>query len=132
MVHVTVESLGECPDLVPVFIDGPPNKVKTLKPKQKLNVFFEVTFTTECVNDPGKSSKKDPGREDYRYTAHVNHFALNGIADTHPEDDDCPRAALPGGVDNNAGKPIKDKGCGNKDKETKQFGADVLTDVVLK
>jgi uncharacterized repeat protein (TIGR01451 family) len=133
LVSVTVESLGECPDLEARLIDGPPNSVpRTLGPKQKLNVFFEVTFTGDCVNDPGKSSKKDPGHEDYRYTATVNHAAIDGQADTHTADDDCPRAPLPGGVDPNPDGKLKDKGCGNKDKVTKQFGADVLTDVVVK
>ena len=49
-------------------------------------------------------------------------------------DNNCPRAPLPGGVDSNPDpdKPLKDKGCGNKDKVTKQVGADVLTDVVIK
>jgi hypothetical protein len=41
---------------------------------------------------------------------------------------------LPGGGDPNPDpdKPLKDKGCGNKDKVTKQVGADVLTDVFMK
>jgi len=46
----------------------------------------------------------------------------------------CPRGPLPNGVDLNPdpNKPIKDEGCGNKDKLTGLLGADVKTDVFIK
>jgi hypothetical protein len=92
------------------LIDGPPNQPgRVLKPKQKMNIFFEVTFTGACVPDPMKGA----GHEDFSYRAVVHHAALDGNPDTHTADDDCPRAALPGGVDPNPdpNKPLKDKGC---------------------
>ena len=78
-----------------------------------------------CDNDPAKGE----GHEDFRYLATVHHEAIDGNLDTHTADDDCPRAALPGGVDPNPDpdKPLKDKGCGGKPP-----GTDVKTDVFLK
>jgi len=133
LVTVELHSLSNaCVGLEPVatVIVGPPNIPKTLKPKQKMNVFFEVPFTTNCIPNTAKGL----GNEDYRYTAIVHHEALDGNADTHPDCDVCPRGPLPDGVDLNPdpAKPLKDKGCGNKDKLTGQLGADVKTDVVLK
>jgi hypothetical protein len=119
LVEVEIVSLGLCSAPEAVLIPGPPNVVpRTLKPKQKMNVFFDVTY--RCANDPAKG----PGHEDYRYTARVNHAALDGNPDTHTADDDCPRPPLPGGVDNEAGLGIKDTGCAGN--------APVLTDVVVK
>jgi hypothetical protein len=129
LVTLVAESLSNvCPNATVVLHNGPPNKTKTLKPKQKLSVTFDVTYN--CANDPAKGA----GHEDFRYLATVNHAAIDGNADTHTADDNCPRAPLPDGVDPNPDpdKPLKDKGCGNKDKVTKQVGADVLTDVVIK
>lgn len=130
VVTLDVISLGDtCPHPSVGLIGGPPNVVpRTLKPKQKLNVFFNVIF--DCANDPAKG----PGHEDFRYVARVNHVALDDQPDTHQECDVCPRPPLPGGVDPNPdpNKPLKDKGCGNKDKATGQLGADILTDVVVK
>jgi len=107
---------------------GPPNKTKSLKPKQKLTVTFDVTWN--CANDPAKGA----GHEDFRYLAAVHHEALDGQPDTHPACDTCPRPPLPGGVDPNPdpNKPLKDSGCGNKDKATGSLGADVFTDVFVK
>jgi hypothetical protein len=128
LVELQVISLGEgCPTPSTGLIDAPPNVVpRTLKPKQKLNVFFNVIFN--CANNPDKGA----GREDFRYVATVHREALDGKADTHPECDVCPRPPLPGGVDPNPDGKVKDKGCGNKDKLTGQLGADVLTDVFMK
>ncbi|MGH8010821.1 MAG: hypothetical protein ACREQ3_27860, partial [Candidatus Binatia bacterium] len=90
LVNLAVTSLGSCTAPVPVLV---PQKLPvTLGPKAKLTVRFEVTF--DCANDPLKSSKKEPGHEDYSYTATVNHAVLDGNADTHPADDICPRTAL--------------------------------------
>jgi len=115
------------------LIMGPPNVVpKTLKPKGKLNVFFNVNFTTNCVPDARKSTKKDPGHEDFSYTAHVDHAALDDNADTHTADDDCPRSVTPPfEIEPNPDGTIKDKGCGNP-KGDGTFGNPVLTDVVVR
>ncbi|MBI2877535.1 MAG: SBBP repeat-containing protein [Candidatus Tectomicrobia bacterium] len=98
----------------------------TLKSKQKLTVAFEVAFG--CANDPLASSAHDPDHWDYRYSARVDHAALDGEADTHPADDGCPRAGV---VEPNPDGTIQDKGCGNK-KPDGTLGADVLTDIVVK
>ncbi len=130
-----IQASSSCTPPPAVLIDGPPNQPgRVLKPKQKLNVFFEVMFNTNCVPDATKSTRTDPGHEDYAYRAEINHSALDGNADTHIECDTCPRPPLPGGVDPNPdpAKPLKDKGCGNKDKATGLLGAPVLTDVVIK
>jgi len=130
LVSVTLSNLHtSCTPPTADLISGPPNNVpKTLKSKGKLNLFFNVTYSTNCVPD----AMKGVGHEDFSYRAHVNHAAIDGNADTHTADDDCPRAPLPGGVDNAAGLNIKDKGCGHKDPVTGQLGAPLLTDVVLK
>ena len=131
LVSLTVESLGACEDPEPVLHTGKLQKELpfTLKPKQDLNVVFAVTFT--CANDPLKSTKFDPGHEDYRYVATVDHTALNGQADDHPEDDFCPRnVSPPFEVDPHHPK-IKDRGCGER-KPDETFGADVFMDVVVR
>jgi HYR domain len=129
LVTLVAESLSNvCPNATVLLHNGPPNKTKTLKPKQKLTVTFDVTYN--CANDPAKGA----GHEDFRYLATVNHAAIDGNADTHTADDNCPRAPLPDGTDPNPdpNKPLKDKGCGNKDKATGQIGAPVLADVFEK
>jgi hypothetical protein len=67
------------------LIQGPPNNVpKTLEPNRKLNVFFTVTFDPEgCVPD----AKKGKGHQDFSYTAHIDHAALDGNPDTNPSND---------------------------------------------
>src|SRR5439155_16144364 len=97
LVTLNVESLGLCPDLVPVLRSGPPQTTLplTLKPKKTLIVYFEVTFNTNSVNDPLKSSKQDSGHQDYRYRATVHRQAIDGKADTHPSDDTGPRSVNP-------------------------------------
>jgi hypothetical protein len=115
LVTLVAESLGEiCSNAQVVLRPGPPNNPKTLKPKQKMTVTFDVTWT--CANDPLKGA----GHEDFRYLAAVHHEAIDGNADTHPEDDGCPRAALPAGQD----MAFKDTGCAG--------GVDVKTDVLVK
>ena len=125
LVTVTLSAVGtnaSCTAPTAVLISGVPNVVpKTIKSKGSLNVAFNVTYT--CAVDPLKGT----GHEDFSYVAHVNTAALDGNADFNTADDDCPRAALPGGVDNTFGLKIKDKGCGGK-----TVGSPVLTDVVVK
>lgn len=71
---------------------------------------FEVSF--DCVNDPAKSTKTDPGHKDYRYTARLNQTVLDGETDTDPEDDLCPGdATSPFEVDPNPDGTIEDTGC---------------------
>jgi uncharacterized repeat protein (TIGR01451 family) len=84
LVTLSVTSLGSCPSPSQDLQD--PGLPKTLKPKKTLTVVFDVTFA--CANDPAKGA----GHEDYRYTATVDHAALDREADTHPADDSCPRA----------------------------------------
>jgi parallel beta-helix repeat protein len=121
LITLVAESLGtNCPNATVVLHPGPPNNPKTLKPKQKMTVTLDVTYN--CANDKLKGT----GHEDFRYLAAVHHEAIDGNADTHPEDDGCPRAALPGGTDSNPDprKPLKDTGCAG--------GIDVKTDVFEK
>lgn len=125
LVSLNVESLGQCPDIVPVLHVGKPQKTLPvmLKPKQKLDVVFAVTFA--CANNSLDLA-------DYRYTATVNHAALDGKPDDHPDDDMCPRSAVkPFTPDPYPDGTIQEKGCGGKTADG-AFGADVETDVVVK
>jgi hypothetical protein len=129
LVTLLVESLSNvCPNATVGLHLGRPNKANSLKPKQKMTETYDVTWN--CANEPAKGA----GHEDFRYLAAIHHEALDGQADPHPACDTCPRPLLPGVVDPNPdpNKPLKDKGCSNKDKATGQFGADVLTDVFVK
>jgi hypothetical protein len=101
----------------------------TLKPKQKFSVIFDVAF--DCANDGAKSTARDPGHEDFRYIAVVDHAALDGETDAHPYDDVCPRDIELPGVDPYPDGTIKDLGCGAR-RPDRTLGADVITDVVLK
>jgi hypothetical protein len=135
LVHLTVDALdtsNTCPDLaanlVPDRLDFP----LVLAPKKKLTVSFEVVFTGDCIPDPLKTTKSNPGHEDYRLIATVDHSALDGQADADPIDDICPHSVEPPfRIDPNPDGTLKDKGCGAK-KSDGTFGADVLIDVVDK
>jgi len=128
LVSLTVQSVGTaCPDIQPVLHAS--RLPLVVQPKKKVTVVFDVTF--DCANDPSKSSTKDPGHEDFRYLATVNHAALDGQADIDPNDDICPRDMAPSGIDPYPDGTIKDSGCGNK-RPDRSLGADVLTDVVFK
>lgn len=131
VLRLTVESWGgTCPPLEPSI--RIPQKALKLKPKQTLNVVFDVTFDLSCVPDRFKSTPADPGHDDYRYTATVDHAALDGEVDSHPADDICPRSIIsPFEVDPNPDGKIKDKGCGGQNPD-RTLGADVLTDMVVK
>jgi hypothetical protein len=133
LVEVQAAALGAgCAAPVAILIPGKPNKVpRTIKPKKKVTVVFTVSFG--CAGDPLKTTNKDPGHDDVRWTATVHHTALDGTPDAHAADDLCPRPTLPGGVDPRPepSHPIKDKGCGGKLPD-KTLGADVTTDVVVK
>lgn len=96
-----------------------------LKPKQKLQVLFDVVFA--CAGDAAMGA----GHEDFRLAARVDHTAL-GSPDDHPADDVCPRrVTAPGEVDPNPDGRILDKGCGGKLPD-RTFGGPVLVDVVVK
>ena len=131
LVEVQATSLGGCAAPVATLLAGKNKAPVTIKSKKKLTVTFSATF--DCANDPLKTSKKDPGHDDFQWTATVDRAALGGGTDTHAADDVCPRPTLPGGIDPNPNpaKPIKDKGCGGKLPD-KTLGAPVATDVVIK
>jgi len=84
LVSVTLSNVQNsgCTPPTADLIQGPPNKPKTIKPNGKLNVFFNVTYDPAgCVPAPAK------GAEDFAYTAHVNHGAIDGNPDTNPSND---------------------------------------------
>lgn len=122
LVNVTVDSLAGCADPTPTLV--PPKKFPiVLKSKQKLVVRFTVPFA--CANDPAKT-RRTAAHDDYRDTAVVNHAALDGVADSHPGDDVCPRDTTslnftPPSFLNLDPLQLLDKGCGVKKA--------VLTDV---
>jgi hypothetical protein len=109
LVSLTVKSLNAalCPDPSVSLANKQKKFPVVLKSKQRLTINFDVVF--DCAVDGAKSTVKDPGHEDYRYEATVNHAALDGRPDTHPADDSCPRAAL--GLDPNPNGKLQDKGC---------------------
>jgi hypothetical protein len=129
LVTLTVESLDPttCLDLTPQLLQGRPQRRLpfNLRPKQKLNLYFDVTF--DCAINPAKGL----GQEDFRYVAQVHHEAIDGAPDTHPECDVCPRAPLEGVVDPNPNGRIRDKGCGAP-VGNGFFGGEVLTDVSVR
>ncbi len=128
LVSLTIESLGGCPSPVALF-DPPTQFPIVLKSKKKLRVSFEVTFA--CANDPLKTTKKDPGHDDFRVIGTVNRAVLGG-PDTHPTDDVCPRTVTPPWeTDPNPDGTIKDKGCGKKLGKG-AFGGAIQIDVVEK
>ncbi|MBI4527787.1 MAG: DUF11 domain-containing protein [Deltaproteobacteria bacterium] len=132
LINLEVESRGACPSPLPLLHVGRPQKALPYKlnPKKTLPVYFSVTI--DCANDAVLSTKRNPGHEDYSYTASIDHAALDGELDTHTVDDMCPRSVTPPfETDPNPDGTISDKGCGAK-KPNKTFGGAVLTDVVVK
>jgi hypothetical protein len=123
MVSLSVQSLGTCPSLTPQLI-APKQFPIVMHSKGKLTVPFSVTF--DCAYS-----------QNYRYSATVNHAAIDGQPDGHPDDDMCPRGPLPHGIDNlnpfdpNPDGTIKDYGCGAR-LPNGQLGGDVLTSVIVK
>ena len=129
LITLVVHTLGACPDITGVMVAPKTKFPITLASKKKLTVAFVANFN--CANDPLATSKT-AAHNDYRTVATVHHDALPGGApDSHPEDDDCPHAALPGGIDPNPDGTIRDNGCGGKNPDG-TLGADVFTDVVRK
>lgn len=117
LVNLTISPIVMDCTAAPTIVLDPPKKFPVvLKSKGKIGVKFDVTFTEAC--DPDKTTKKNPGHDDFRYSATVHHSVLGG-ADIHPADDSCPRPAL--GVDPNPDGKISDVGC-----------AEERTDVVVK
>jgi len=116
---------------VPVLHAGKPQKTLplTLKPKQKLVVVYDVTVNGAF--DPEKT-KGQQFHGDYSWSALVDHAAIDGQADQHVDDDECPRnAAAPYDFDHYPDGTIKDKGAGSKLPD-KTLGGQVFTDVVVK
>ena len=129
LAHLIVNTLGVCANPTPVLMTEIKSPV-TLKSKGFFKVTFQVDF--DCANDPLPAPKGSALHADYTYTATVDHAALDGKADTHPEDDICPRSVVaPGELDPNPDGTIVDKGCGNK-KPNGTFGATIFTDVIMK
>jgi hypothetical protein len=134
LVMLNVEALATpnaCPNLTATLDASKLGFPVVLNPKKKLNVPFVVTFSTDCIPDPAKTTK-DEAHDDYRFTAMVDHSALDGQGDTDPVDDTCPHTVMPPfRSDPNPDGTLKDKGCGKK-KADNTFGAEVRTDVVDK
>jgi hypothetical protein len=116
LVALAVMPSGPGCGAAPVALD--PNSAKKLPielaSKKKLKVTFNATISCSAT--------------DYVVDAAVDHSALDGLPDSHPADDVCPRGALPGGVDPNPDGSVKDKGCGAKLPDG-TLGADVVIDV---
>ena len=117
-----------CFDITAFPLERPPQRRVpfNLRSKQRMNVYFEVTF------DCAVNSAKGPGQGDFYYIATVNHAAIDPARfDTHPECDVCPRPPLEGGVDPNPNGRIRDKGCGAP-RGDGTFGNDIITDVFVR
>jgi hypothetical protein len=116
-----------CLDITAFPLERPPQRRLpfNLRSRQKMNVYFDVTF--DCAVNPAKG----PGQGDFSYVATVNHALIDGAVDTHPECDVCPRPPLEGGVDPNPNGRIRDKGCGAP-RGDGTFGNDVITDVFMR
>jgi hypothetical protein len=75
VVEISGAAAPEIHDFVIVKVRAPKRVALT----KKLTLIFLLTFT--CATDPGKSTKKDPGHEDFRVFAVVNHAAVDGKPD---------------------------------------------------
>jgi hypothetical protein len=130
LITLDLESIGtNCTAPTATLAAGPPQRALPvmIMPKQKFTAVFTVTF--DCPNDP----LKGPGHEDYRYVATVHHEAIDGIPDSVPADDVCPRspAVAATSIYPTGGGAIVDKGCGAKTTGG-PLGAPVTTDVTMK
>ncbi len=127
LVSLSVQSLSTdiCPDILASLVQGRPQRRLpfVLRSRRTMNVYYDVTF--DCAVNPAKG----PGQEDFRYVAIVNHAAIDGAIDTHPDCDVCPRAPL--GIDPNPNGRIRDRGCGAPIGRG-LFGNDVLTDIFVR
>lgn len=115
LVTVSINSSSKCA----VPLTAPPATVPrfpiTWMPEKSLTLTFNVTY--DC---PGGFS----------YTAMVHHDAIDGKADTHSADNNCPHDPLVGS-DPYPDGTIKDKGCGSK-KSDNTLGGAVMTTVIQK
>ena len=129
LITLNIQSVdpGTCPDLTANLLQRRPQRRLpfNLRPRQRLNVHFEVTF--DCAVNSGRGA----GSEDFFYTAQVHHEAIDTIVDTHPECDVCPRPPLEGGFDPNPNGRIRDRGCGTPTGGG-ALGGDIMTDVVVR
>jgi hypothetical protein len=94
VVRLEVTSLGACPPPAVALRTGRQERrlPVVLRPTDRFTAFFDVTF--DCANDPARSTRRDPGHDDFAYRAEVHHEALNGEPDDHPVDDVCPRPPM--------------------------------------
>jgi hypothetical protein len=129
VVTLAVHSLGSCADPVPAPV-SPSKFPLTIPSKGSLTLTYNVTF--DCVNDPARSTIKDPNHSDYRFTATVDRAAIDGDTDSHPSDDICPRPVTPPyAIDPYPDGMIREKGCGAR-KSDGTFGNELVTDIVTK
>ncbi|MCI0569087.1 MAG: DUF11 domain-containing protein, partial [Acidobacteria bacterium] len=134
LVRLQVQSLGPCAAPTPVLLSGPPQLAlpQTIPPKGLVHVWFGITYSSSCVNDPEKSLRSDPAHDDYTLTASVNHSALDGKIDLHTADDVCPRSVIPPfELDPYPDGTIQDKGCGAQ-KGNGTLGDPVAVDLILR
>ncbi len=119
LITLVVETLGtNCPSITPVL--KPPKKSFpiVITSKRFLTATYLVTF--DCANDPEATTKSDD-HNDFDYTVSLHHEVLDGLLDSHTEDDVCPRPPLATVKDPYPNGKIRDKGCDT-----------VFTDIVVK
>ena len=109
-----MESFTSCPNLIPQLTQKTIDKLPiTLGPGKKFTAKYDVKYTILDCLDEEKTTKQED-HDDYDYTVSL-------APDADNSNNDCPRD--PSG---------NDKGCGKKDKDTKELGDNVVTDVVVK
>jgi parallel beta-helix repeat protein len=129
MLDFDLESLGSCPEPEVTIVPRVREFPVQLKPRAKLSLNLLVQI--DCVNDPAKTSRDDPAREDFRCKLRVDREVTDGFTDDDPSDDACPRqVTAPYRADwtwHNG--LIRDRGCGNRLPD-RTLGGEILLDVV--
>lgn len=129
MLDFDLESLGACPEPAVVIVPRVRAFPVQLKPRARLAVNLLVQI--DCVNDPAKATRSDPGREDFRCRLRVDREVTDGFVDDDPKDDACPRQVdAPYRADwtwHNG--LLRDRGCGARLPD-RTLGGDILLDVV--
>jgi hypothetical protein len=104
MVQLNMESPGTCPLPLTALADRKQWPVR-LRPKQSMNVVFQVTF--DCANDPQRNEAGD-----FAFGATATLAVLDGFDDQHVTDDRCPRNVTGADeVDEFPDGKIRDRGC---------------------